>query len=233
MDSPLLQAVHLRSGNVPGVPLHEPLAFELLAGERLAIVGASGVGKTTLLRTVAGLQDSLTGLTLLQGKNPGEWGWPEYRSRAVLVSQHPALLAVSAEDNLRLPFGYKALRTKAYSPERAGALMERLGLHREQLSQPAGSLSIGEQQRLCLVRALLLEPLVLCLDEPTSALDPDSTAAVESLITEESARTGLAALIVTHNPEQAARWCHQQIALQRPVASAPDATVPSPAEERQ
>ncbi len=221
---PVLRVERLQSANLPGEALHDALDFELLAGERIGIVGASGVGKTTLLRTITGLQDAHSGAVTLGGKTPEEWGWPGFRRRVVMVSQRPTLTAGSAEENLRQPFGYASLRDLKFSRERAIGLMQRLRLKPEQLEQPAMSLSVGEQQRLCLIRALLLEPLVVCLDEPTSALDPEAALAVESLIEEESSRNGLSALIVTHNSAQAERWCRRIIRLERagPVADGTD-----------
>ena len=140
---PLLRIEQLQSANIAGEPLYEALTFELEAGERIGIVGPSGVGKTTLLRTVTGLQDAHAGAVTLRGKAPYEWSWPGYRRRVVLVSQRPALSAGSFEDNLRQPFGYAALRDLRFSRERAISLMLRLKLREEQLTQPAGSLSVG------------------------------------------------------------------------------------------
>jgi len=142
----------------------------------------------------------------LQGQSPAGIGWPRFRRRVVLVDQRPALLPGSVLQNLARPFQY-AIATSAFDPGRARRLLERLGLATDLLDQPARTLSQGEQQRVCLARALLLRPPVLLLDEPTSALDEAALAKSEQIVRELAERRGVAALIVTHLAAQAARWC--------------------------
>ena len=85
----------------------------------------------------------------------------------------------------------------------------------------AANLSVGQQQRLCLARALLLEPLVLLLDEPTSALDEAAVVWVEEVVRDHAREHGAAALIVTHSSRQAARWCQRRLDLSEYLAAAP------------
>ena len=196
-----------------GTPLHSQISLSLLPGELVAVTGPSGAGKTTLLRTVCGLQDPAAGDVLLQGKNGDAWGWPLFRRKVVLVSQKPVLPALTVEDALRRPFLYKAAGHAPFPAEAARNLLDELGVGAGCWTQDAQTLSVGQQQRVSLIRALLLEPLVLCLDEPTSALDPDSSVRVQSLISRLAAGRGLVALIVTHSPEQAGHWCSRRLAL--------------------
>lgn len=218
MNHPLLSVVGLaiRAGTRS---IQKDISFRLEAGELVGVTGPSGSGKTTLLRTVAGLQDAVAGDVLFQGKGAASWGWPVFRRNVLLVSQQPALFDGSVEDNLRRPFLYHTSHSP-YSPARAAQLMQLCGLGEDRLTQEARSLSIGQQQRVSLIRALLLEPPVLCLDEPTSALDEAATRDVQRLISDEAARRGMAALIVTHNKEQAEHWCSRRIALAAPPAGA-------------
>jgi putative ABC transport system ATP-binding protein len=197
---------------VGGKPLHSGMDFSLAPGELVAVTGPSGAGKTTLLRTVVGLQDAGAGEVLLRGRTPGQWGWPEFRRQVVLVSQKPILLEMSVEENLRRPFAYRSA-TSPFPEDRARRLMDELGVRAERMEQAARTLSVGQQQRVSLIRALLLEPPVLCLDEPTSALDPDAAGRVQRLISAEAAQRGLAALVVTHSAVQAEEWCSRQLVL--------------------
>ena len=213
--TPLLEARGLTL-TAAGKLLHSELSFALFPGELVAVTGPSGAGKTTLLRTVSGLQDPAAGSVLLEGRDAEAWGWPLFRRQVVLVSQKPTLLASSVADNLRVPFAYKSAGQATFPEALARQHLDELGVGAGCWEQDAQTLSVGQQQRVSLIRALLLEPKVLCLDEPTSALDPESSARVQSLISRLAAERGLAALIVTHSPEQATQWCSRQIVLPGP-----------------
>ncbi len=203
---------------VEGRPLVRAVDLDLAPGERVALAGPSGSGKTTLLRAVAGLIRPVSGRVLLRGETADHTGWPAFRRRVVLVAQQPALHEDSVEACLRQPFSYRSSAGE-YPADRVRRLLDRLGLNDLALSQSTRNLSLGEQQRLCLVRALLVEPDVLLLDEPTSALDEDNAEAVERLVTERTTKHDLAALIVTHDRTQADRWCHRNVELQPLVAT--------------
>lgn len=204
-----LQNLSIAAGNTP---LARGVSLVVAPGERIAVVGPSGSGKTTLLRTVCGLVDPLEGQVLLEGKTGDEWGWPTFRRHVTLMEQRPALRDTSIQENLRLPFTYQS-STATFPETQAREWYERLGLGGADWNRNARELSVGQQQRLCLIRALLLEPRILLLDEPTSALDPEATIAVETLLKTEGERRGLSALIVTHSPEQVTRLCTRTLSL--------------------
>jgi len=187
-----------------GRGLLEGLAFALPAGEGLALSGPSGCGKSTLLRAVAGLDDPRRGELRLAGRPPEDWGWPLYRRRVLMLTQKPVFLEASPEENLRLPFSFRNA-PGPYPAERADRLVERLGLSDAFAGGDARRLSQGEQQRLALIRALLLEPDAILLDEPSSSLDPESTTLIEGLLHEEREARGLALLLVSHEAAQPAR----------------------------
>jgi len=183
-------------------------------GEFVALLGPSGCGKTTLLRAVSGLIDPLEGAVRLRGEEaPGDH-WPSFRRRVVLIQQTPVLLDRTVEENLRRPFDYDSAGEAGFPGDRAVSLLEVFGVDESRMSQNARSLSVGQQQRVCLVRALILQPEVLLLDEPTSALDPESVRSVEEVFVREARQRGMSALLVTHDRAQAERVCDRSVELQ-------------------
>ena len=205
--SSLLQLRELAIG-IGGRRLGAGLSLQLDEGEVVAVGGPSGGGKTTLLRTVAGLIDPLEGALLLRGESPDAIGWPRYRRRVSYLSQRPTLLDISVRDNLARPFRY-GCAGGAFDHRVASRLLTELQLDEKVLEQRARTLSEGQKQRVSLLRALLVEPEVLLLDEPTSALDPDNVAAVEQLL----ARFEGAILLVSHDPAQVERLASGSISI--------------------
>lgn len=196
-----------------GQVLFRDLSLTLESGSRVALCGPSGSGKSTLLRAVAGLIDPESGTLLFRGDVPDDIGWPSYRRQVVLVDQRPVLLAGTVEENLRLPFEYGTAEDADFPESDALSLLKSFGVSPDRFDQEARSLSQGQQQRVCLVRAFLLKPAVLLLDEPTSALDPEAVRSVEKALVAETERRDLAALVVTHDPDQAERLCHRTVDL--------------------
>ena len=144
-------------------------------------------------------------------------GWPVFRRHVTFVHQRPVMLNATVEENLRRPLTHRHV-AKDFDRDRALTLLRDLALGEEHLPQPARTLSIGQQQRVSVVRALLIEPEVLLLDEPTSALDEDARSGLEDLLRREGHRTGRAALVVTHDREQARRLCDRQMDLREHIA---------------
>ena len=209
---PALLTVTDLAVHVGGRPLLAGLALDLTAGEVVAVQGPSGTGKTTLLRTLAALQDPAAGAVRLRGATPAELGWTAWRRQVCLASQQPAIFPGSVGENLARPFGYRTAGA-AFPADRARALCDRLRLEDVALDHAASQLSVGQQQRLALVRVLLLEPTVLLLDEPTSALDPAAADLVEALVREEVIGREAAALCVSHDPVRAGAWADRTLDL--------------------
>jgi len=182
--------------------------LEVEPGELVAIVGPSGSGKSTLLHLLGGLDHPDTGSIEVDGTDLAGLRGRElaaFRNRTVgFVFQFHQLLAdFTAFENVTLP-GRIAGRPLAEVEERALALLEEVGLA-ERLEHYPGQLSGGEQQRVALCRALLLEPPLLLADEPTGNLDPAAGEQVFALLVDLQQRHRTTAILVTHNPEIASR----------------------------
>lgn len=164
-----------------------------------AIFGPSGSGKSTLLRLLNRLADPDQGSISYRGHPLAEADPRELRREVALVPQLPALLEGSVESNLRYAAG---LAGKDSDPARCLRLA---GLGAEFAQRDVSKLSVGEQQRAMLARALIQEPGVLLLDEPTSALDHVARDAIEATLAELRRELDLSLVLVSHDPEQARR----------------------------
>lgn len=176
--------------------LFQGLGLTLRAGTSCCVQGASGTGKTQLLRLLAGLDPADEGTITLHGRPPEAWGMPTWRARVAYVPQGaPIVSATPAAWRARL----ETLRTHPPDGPDPCEVAARLSLPQAAWEQPWASLSGGERQRLHLALALSTAPEVLLLDEPTAALDPALVGAVEALL------AGRTALWVTHDPAQIER----------------------------
>ena len=170
------------------------------------IMGPNGAGKSILLRLMHGLIAPTDGQILWAGQRMDRL----LARRQAMVFQRPVLLRRSVAANVSHALGLRGVGRS----ERASRVDEALKLAglESQASTPARVLSGGEQQRLCLARALSLEPEVLFLDEPTASLDPASTLAIERLLL-DAQRAGIKVILVTHDVGQARRLAYDVIFL--------------------
>ena len=171
------------------------------------LLGPSGSGKSSLLRLLNRLADPDRGTVSFKGQDVRELDVRELRRRACMVPQLPAPLPGTVADNIR--YG-PALFDRAVGVE---GPLELAGLTKLYADREADQLSVGEQQRVMLARALALEPEVLLLDEPTSALDDYTKRGVERTLAELVDRTGLSMVVVTHERGQAERVCKRIVEL--------------------
>jgi lipoprotein-releasing system ATP-binding protein len=177
------------------------------AGEMVAIVGASGVGKSTLLHILGGLDAVDGGAIAIDGINLTQLADGErvaFRNRHVgfVFQFHHLLPEFTAVENAEMPMRI-ARRGVSEARTRAGELLQRVGLG-ERLTHRPGMLSGGEQQRVAVARALIMRPSVLLADEPTGDLDEQTADALHALLREMHAAYGLTSIIATHNPRLAA-----------------------------
>ncbi len=189
-------------------------SFDVPMNQVTALIGPSGSGKTTLLRSLNRMHDLIRGAVVsgeIKLGNIDIYG-PTMRptllrSRVGMVFQRPnPFPTMSIYDNAVSGLRFNGVRKKALLDEAAESSLIAAALWdsvRDRLRAHAGTLSGGEQQRLCIARALAVEPEVLLMDEPTSSLDPIATKRIEELIGELKDRVTI--VIVTHNMQQALR----------------------------
>lgn len=181
-------------------------------GEKAAIVGASGVGKTTFLHTLGTLDRPTSGKVLYEGKDIyalNEKDLAQFRNREIgfVFQFHHLLPEFNALENTMMPCLIQGIPGKE-AASRAEAILALVGL-RERLAHKPGELSGGEQQRVAVARALVLEPKVLLADEPTGNLDTRTGESVFDLLLELNRIKGVTLVVVTHNLKLAEKLSRQ------------------------
>ena len=176
--------------------------------EVVVIIGPSGSGKSTILRCINYLEEPTAGEIIVDGISVGDpkTNLPQLRSRVGMVFQKPNPFPMSIYDNIAYGPRTHGIHNKAQLDEivekslRDAAIWDEV---KDRLKKSALGMSGGQQQRLCIARALAVQPEVLLMDEPTSALDPISTSKIEDLAVE--LKKDYTIVMVTHNMQQATR----------------------------
>jgi phosphate transport system ATP-binding protein len=186
--------------------------MDILKNEITAFIGPSGCGKSTFLRTLNRMNDLIEGVRV-EGKIEldsediyGDIDVIKLRSRVGMVFQKPNPFPMSVYDNIAYGPRSHGIKKKAILDEIVESSLRKAAIWDEvsdRLKRNAIGFSGGQQQRICIARALAVEPEVLLMDEPTSALDPISTLKIEDLATE--LKKDYTIVMVTHNMQQAAR----------------------------
>ena len=205
----MLEELVAVSREYDGVPVIKRLSMKVRDGQVLSIIGPNGAGKTTLLRMMALLDKPTEGEIYYNGKKVDDSSVNAIRGKVTMVFQRT------------VNFNKTVYKNVAYGPELKKMseskikrrVMQALGLvgMKKFADRRAKKLSGGEQQRLAIARALVLEPELLLLDEPTANLDPKNTLGIERIINEIKGRTTV--VIATNNPYQAGRLSDRIVCL--------------------
>lgn len=189
------------------------LNMEIRENEITAFIGPSGCGKSTFLKSLNRMNDlvpgcRIEGSLLLDGEDmyASDFDVNQLRKRVGMVFQHPNPFPMSIYDNIAYGPRTHGIKDKATLDEIVERSLKGAAIWDEvknDLNKNALRISGGQQQRICIARALAVEPEVLLMDEPTSALDPISTAKIEDLVQELKGKYTI--VMVTHNMQQAAR----------------------------
>jgi lipoprotein-releasing system ATP-binding protein len=219
LGAPLVEIVDLaksyRTPNGP-IPVLRGLSLTVARGEMVAIVGASGVGKSTLLHVVGGLDRAERGTVRIGGEEVtamSDDALVAFRNRHVgfVFQFHHLLPEFTALENVMMPLRI-ARRPVAEARPQAEALLAQVGLA-DRVSHVPGTLSGGEQQRVAMARALAMQPALLVADEPTGNLDEHTAETLHELLRSMHRDAGLTSVIATHNTRLAA-LCDRTLRLE-------------------
>lgn len=188
--------------------------FDVFQGDRIAVVGASGTGKSLLLRAISRLDPIQAGRIIFDGQPVERQPMPQYRSQVIYLHQRPALVEGTVEANLQQVYQLAVHRHRAYDRNRILHYLKLLGRTEEFLQRSSTVLSGGESQIVAFLRALQLSPRILLLDEPTASLDIETAQRLEALVqTWQSENPDRAYLWTSHDPVQLRRITDRQITL--------------------
>ena len=215
--NPILQIKDLSSPlQREGVPLLNSVSFTLQSGDRLVLTGPSGSGKSLLLRTLTYLDPTASGDIFFMGSPVTAERVPYFRSQVIYLGQKPCLSEGTVEDNLKKVFEFKVHRNKKYERDRVLELLRSFHFGPSFLSQPAKLLSGGESQVVALIRAIILDPVILLLDEPTASLDSAKNDVFENLVVSWiKAASNRSFIWITHQKEQEQRVGNRWISLMK------------------
>ncbi|MCW5766884.1 MAG: ATP-binding cassette domain-containing protein [Phycisphaeraceae bacterium] len=210
-DTPALSVRGLRF-RYPGAALDllNIPEFQLAPAEQALLTGGSGVGKSTLLQIIAGLIEPTGGTVAVAGRDihamqPGARDTFRGRRIGMIFQTFHLLAGFSALENVMLALMFSDLPRREHR-DRARALLAALGLGEREMSAEPDALSVGQQQRVAVARALACRPALVLADEPTASLDPANTGAAMDLIQRACRDERAALLCVSHDPAMAARF---------------------------
>lgn len=207
--------IHLEQVSLAApVGLHcllQNISFEVFRGDRIALLGASGSGKTSLLRLLNRLDEPSEGTIYLEGQALRQIAVRRLRQQVMLVLQEPKLLGMTVQAALAYPLVLQGV-SQSKIEQRLQDWLERLAIPQDWLERNELQLSLGERQRVAIARALVAEPKILLLDEPTSALDVGRAEAILQVLSQNS---NLTVIMATHQLDLAQRFCNRVFLLRQ------------------
>ncbi len=207
---PLLRAERISGGYLGGVDIIHDVDLTLFADEVVTIIGPNGAGKSTLLKALMGALPHTRGRRILQGRDVSALDAPRMVAAGVgYVPQRENVFAsLSIRENLEMG-GY---RRRGDLEERIETVLEMFPALRERPRERASRLSGGQRQMLAIARALMLDPLLLCLDEPTASLSPAARAEIFERVALVHA-DGVGVLLVEQNATEALGWSDRGVVM--------------------
>jgi len=175
----------------------ENINLNIMQNDIIIIKGESGAGKSSFLKLFNRFNDSIDGKFFFRGKNLNEYNVEEIRSSIIYLPQLPHIIDGTVEENLIFPYHFHTHSKKSFNITRAKELLDHFHLDLS-TDCDALKLSIGQRQRIALVRAILLEPEVLLLDEPGSSLDEFNRRNLENQVALLTESSGITVIMATH-----------------------------------
>lgn len=193
--------------------LLQDISFEAFSGDRIAIIGASGAGKTSLLRIINRLSEPTAGLIYLEDKEYHQIPALQLRQQVALVMQESKLLGMTVREALQYPLVLRKL-PRSQIQQRIAYWMEQLHIPDDWLEKTELQLSVGQKQLVAIARALVIQPKILLLDEPTSALDAGKASHLTESLIQLASTHQIPILMVNHQLEIAQQFSTRVLHLQ-------------------
>lgn len=193
--------------------LLQDISFEALRGDRIAIIGASGAGKTSLLRVMNRLGEPTAGSIYLEDKEYRQIPVIQLRQQVTLVMQESKLLGMTVQEALQYPLVLRKM-PRSQIQQRLDYWMEQLHIPADWLEKTELQLSVGQKQLVAIARALVIQPKIILLDEPTSALDAGKASHLMEVLIQLANSNQTTILMVNHQLEIAKQFCTRVLFLQ-------------------
>ncbi len=201
------------SASVGSQYLLKDISFEIAKSTRICIIGASGAGKTSLLRVLNRLNELSAGTIYFEGQDYRHIPVIQLRQQIVLVQQESKLLGMTVKEALAYPLSLRGLE-KAQIQQRMLYWSDQLHIPNEWLERTEVQLSVGQRQTVAIARALVTNPKILLLDEPTSALDAGRAFQLLQVLTNLAATGETTIVMVNHQLELAETFCQRVLYLE-------------------
>jgi len=201
------------SGSVGSHYLLKDISFEVSAGSRIALIGPSGAGKTSLLRLLNRLSEPTAGSIYLSNQEYRQIPVLQLRQQVTLVPQESKLLGMTVQEALAYPLVLRNL-PRAEIQQRVGYWIEQLHISTDWLGRTEVQLSVGQRQLVAIARALVIQPKILLFDEPTSALDAGRAYHLLQVLTQLAHSSQTTILMVNHQLDVAQQFCTRVLHFQ-------------------